>query len=130
MVRINVFVLVAMQPGYFEYYKASDEVVSIENQKVLNSLARAVQKVHREIEQINEEIAQRYASAPKPVIAEVPLTALQQWFDVYGRPKNPDGGNPELITTFKQSSKTYGGTGHHRSFKSVSSVMTKGRITR
>ena len=117
-----------MQPGYFEYYKASDEVKDIENQKILNGLARAVQKVHRELEQINEEIEQRQASQTKPKIADLSLSALNQWFDVYGRPQNSM--KPEMMTSFQPSPKIYGGTSHHRSFKSVSANMTKGLLTR
>ena len=53
--------------------------------------------------------------------------SLSQWFSVYGTPKpSPNG----FLTSFEPSSKIYGGTNHHRAFKSQSRQLKKGRLTR
>jgi hypothetical protein len=95
---------------------------------VLNGLARNISKVNAELDQINAEIEQA-TSKSKGGDSEMSLRNMQQWFDVYGRPSHAENHNG-LLTTFHQSPKIYGGTAHHRSFKSVSSVMRKGRMTR
>jgi hypothetical protein len=55
--NLQAAIAVAKQPGYFEYYVAPDDLKNIEDNKVLNSLARGIQKLHMELEQINTEIA-------------------------------------------------------------------------
>jgi hypothetical protein len=113
--------------GYFEYYKPSDEVKDTEDGKILNQFARNIAKVHAELDQINSEIDK--CKRPAAVVSEVPLSTLGQWFDVYGRPKANDAVE-DMLTTFTPSPKIYGGTAHHRSFKTQATMMRKGRLTR
>lgn len=113
--------------GYFDYYKASDEVKDVEDGKVLNQYARSIAKVHAELEQINSEIEK--SKRPPATIPEISLTTLGQWFDIYGRPKANDAVD-DMLTTFTPSPKIYGGTAHHRSFKTQATTMRKGRLTR
>jgi hypothetical protein len=113
--------------GYFDYYRPTDEVKDIEEGKVLNQYARKIAKVHAELEQINSEIDK--AKRPPQTVTEIPLSSLGQWFDVYGRPK-PNPAVEDMLTTFSPSPKIYGGTAHHRSFKTQASIMRSGRITR
>lgn len=114
-------------PGFFEYYQPPEEIRATEEGKVLNQLARNIHKVHCELEQIDSEIHKARTAPPAP--ADIPLSSLSQWFDVYGRPKHGDDGQ-DLLTTFSPSPKIYGGTAHHRSFKTQASIMRKGRLTR
>ena len=114
--------------GYFEYYKPSDDVKSTEDAKVLNQMAKNISKVHYEIEQINADIEKATTTSPAPSV-DFPLTSISQWFDIYGRPKLNDD-NKDLLTSFAPSTKIYGGTAHHRSFKTQSAVMRTGRLTR
>lgn len=125
-------IAVSKQPGYFEYYTPPEEVKNAEEGKLLNKLARQVSKVHGEIEAINSEIAQA-SSKPPPKANDIPLSDLSQWFEIYGRPKPLDGNaatKDTLLTAFVPSPKIYGGTSHHRSFKTQSTIMRTGTLTR
>ena len=119
-------IAVSQQPGKFEYHKSSAEVKELEETKVLNKLARAVEKVGRELEQIDTEI---HSATPKKTTPEEPsLGSLSSWFDMYGRPEGINA--KDMISTFEPAGKIFGGTAHHRSFKSQTSALKKGRITR
>jgi hypothetical protein len=128
--NLQAAIAVSKQPGYFEYYTPPKEIKDIEDSKLLNSLVRSLGKVHREIEQINSDIAtHKTQKNPEANFQELGLKTLGQWFEVYGTPKNVELLD-ELKTTFQASPKIYGGTNHHRAFKSQSSNMRKGRLTR
>lgn len=116
------------QPGFFEYYKPADEVKSVEEGKVLNQIAKSIAKTHAEIEQIDADIEKSSAPSSVPIV-DFPLNSMSQWFDLYGRPKVSDE-QKDLLTAFVPSPKIYGGTSHHRSFKTQSSIMRSGRLTR
>jgi hypothetical protein len=134
--NLSAAIAVSKQPGYFDYYQPSSEIQDIEKNKILNSLVKNLNRVHRELEQINQEIQNQQqhqhqlssssALAPK---YEPNLTSLSQWFETYGRPENT-GCLEERKTSFQQSPKIYGGTNHHRAFKSQASTMKKGRVTK
>jgi len=126
--NLQAAIAVAKQPGYFEYYETPEELKVIEGNKTLNSLARAIQKMHQELEQLNSEISVMEAKIQQPKMSDMPLTSLSQWFDTYGRAK--DSGNKEQITQFTSNARVYGGTSHHRAFKSQGATMKAGRITR
>jgi hypothetical protein len=129
MKNIQAAIAVSKNPGYFEYHETPDDLHRVEEKKILNSLARSVQKVHKELEQINEDIAQTTV-ASKPKVPEPPnVTSLSQWFDIYGKPTIPEDKKDQL-TSFHKNERTYGGTQHYKAFKSVSTVMVKGRVTR
>ena len=128
--NLQAAIAVAKQPGYFEYYIPPSEVKQIEDQKVLNSLARAIQKLGKELEQLGSEIhSLEVRHHVPPQREDFAPNSLSQWFDLNGgQPR--DGGNKEQITQFMPSARVYGGSAHHRAFKSQSSVLKKGRITR
>lgn len=130
--NLKAAIAVSNQPGYFEYYVPSKEVKDVEESKVLNSIVKSLEKVHRELNQINEDISHHHVprdGAMGQAPQELGLTSLSHWFDTYGRPKN-EILLDELKTTFQPSPKIYGGTNHHRSFKSQSSPMKVGRVTK
>lgn len=129
MKNLHAAIAVSKKPGYFEYYVAPDDIKRTEEKKILNSLARSVQKTHLELEQINEEIAAAESHFHKGPPEPPSIGSLSQWFDTYGRPTLTEE-KKERMTSFATNSKIYGGTAHYKSFKSVSTVMTKGRITR
>lgn len=126
--NLQAAIAVSKQPGYFEYYETPDNIKQVEQNKVLNSLARAIQKLHAELTQINEEIHTIEMKRSENKSMEMPMNSLKQWFDTYGRPK--EVGNKEQITQFVPLPRVYGGTGHHRAFKSQAATMKVGRITR
>jgi hypothetical protein len=134
--NLHAAIAVSKKPGYFEYYVANDDIKRTEEKKMLNALARSVQKTHKELEQINEEIAlaeshQHAQKLQQQQLAESSrgINSMSQWFDTYGRPTLTEE-KKERMTSFSTNSKIYGGTQHYKSFKTVSTVMTKGRITR
>lgn len=132
--NLKAAIAVANQPGYFEYYVPSQEIKDVEESKVLNSLVKSLEKVHRELNQINDDISHHHVPrdglmGQAPQTPEAGLTSLSHWFDTYGRPKN-ETLLDEMKTTFQSSPKIYGGTNHHRSFKSQSSPMKVGRVTK
>ena len=83
------------------------------------------------MEQINEEIAQLEIQLKPKIPEPPPVSSLSQWFDIYGRPTLTEE-KKDLMTKFEKNSKIYGGTKHkdYPSFKTTSTVMVPGRITR
>ena len=81
-------IAVSQQSGYHEFYEAPREVKELEDQRVLNKLARGVQKIHKELEALNSEIDSLEANKRKvQPPSDVPVSSLSQWFEVYGKPK-------------------------------------------
>ena len=141
-------------PGYFEYYSTPEDLKKVEEKKVLNNLARNIQKLHKELEDINEEIAQSEIhlspnkqqkqsnkdtnnlttttialNSSSNLTLGSQVKSISEWYDVYGRP-NITEEKKELMTSFNNNPKIYGGTNHFKSFKTTSTLMRKGRITR
>jgi hypothetical protein len=42
--------------GYFEYYKPTEDVASVETGKVMNQYAKKIAKLHKELDEINVEL--------------------------------------------------------------------------
>lgn len=128
-------------PGNFPYYAPTEEIRNIESNKSLNVLARRVAKVHNELVAIDNEICLATAAAQKrPSLEEQSPGTLAQWKQKYAnefdsvlykkydvKAANTQGA---MVSTFKPSSKIYGGTAHHKSFKTTSTQLIKGRCTR
>ena len=77
--------------------------------------------IDQEIQQRREKGQVNQGSSFQPSVG-----SLDQWFQSYGRPKpSPDG----IMTTFQKDKKIYGGTAHHRAFKTQAMTMKKGRGT-
>lgn len=127
--NLSAAIAVSKQPGYFEYYETPSELKELEDSRILNSIVKSLGKVHRELDQINSEISHRHEKAPEPPKLETSMTSMSQWFDTYGRPENTQC-LEERRTTFQPSPKIYGGTNHHRAFKTQASNMKKGRVTK
>ena len=122
------------KPGFFEYYSPSDDVKNIESTGMLKTLTKQISKVHAEIEAINEEIDNARAAkrAADLGISQVPMdsmSSLSAWFETYGKPKTFDSDQMrDKKTKFEPAKKIYGGTSHHKSFKSKAMTMRKGRL--
>lgn len=123
--NLQAAIAIARQPGYFEYYQRPPEIVRIEEGRVLNRLAVEISKINREIDQISEEIEIETRQLRKNRVREIDLTRVNQWFEVYGKPIHTED---DRRTAFSPSKKVYGGTDHHKSFKSVAVTMTPGRL--
>ena len=141
----------AKQPGYFQYYEKPDKVKQAESQKELNSMARKIAKVHNELEQLNNEITSATAAAKGRTPPddqqlstinewfaknggrgnnEAGVSSLSSWFDTYGKPQMAGEFQKDMLSKFEENKKIYGGTAHHRSFKSKAVTLKLGSLTR
>eukprot|EP01038_Epipyxis_sp_PR26KG_P008080 gene8080-10947_t len=128
--NLHAAIAVSRKPGYFEFYQPPDDIKQTEDKKVLNNYARLIQRVHKELEQIDEEIQAATAQLHSSSQRELPrVSSLSEWFDMYGRPKLTEE-KVEMMTKFDHNTKIYGGTHHYSSFKTSSTIMRKGRLTR
>jgi len=137
--NLSAAIAVSKKPGFFEYYQAPDDVKEFERDKALNKLVRQLGKLHSEIVSISEEIDLAMQDRKKNIEAsrtKAPdasggsMSSLSQWMETFGAPSTTVDVAKDQYTTFKPASKIYGGTAHHRSFKSSASSMTHGRMTR
>lgn len=117
---------VSQKPGYFEYHSTAQDVKEVEDGRVLNKLARRIQKLQRELEALNAEIDG--ATVKKAAPMEMQVGSIADWFQTYGRPTGAEV--PDQMSTFTASKKIYGGTAHHRSFKTQGTSMKTGLVTR
>jgi len=133
--NLQAAIAVSKKAGYFEYYSPPDDVKQAEEQKLLNSLAAKVAKTHKELEAINAEIDQAKSREKKQQVI-IPINSLEQWKSTYNEITPYDVGKtmpkprPELLSSKVPSKKIYGGTRHHRSFKSQAITLVKGTLTR
>eukprot|EP01041_Mallomonas_annulata_P009578 gene9578-19904_t len=123
--NLHAAIAVSKQPGYFEYHSPSTDIV--DKSKTLHSYSKSIKKIGNEIEQIEKEMSQN-KSHNDLTLPDIQLNSLSQWFSAYGRPHHEDIDG--MVTSFQTIPKVYGGTAHHRPFKSQASSMKKGRITR
>lgn len=129
MKNLQAAIAVSKQPGYFEYYHSSDDVKHVEEKKVLSYLAREIAKYNAELEQLNSEIEQAEHQNKLQHKEPPAVNDLRQWFELYGRPTMTEE-KRERLTGFTKSSRMYGGNKHFNSFKSASTIMIKGKVTR
>ena len=130
--NLKAAIAVSKKPGNFEYYQPSPDVVNIETNKSLNGLAKRIAGVHKELEAMTEEINVAEAAkkaANKAGSMEDSAMGLDGWFETFGRPQ-PAPGQDSLLSSFTPASKIYGGTNHHKSFKSSALTMKRGTLTR
>ena len=126
--NLQAAIAVSQKPGYFTYYQPTDEVRELEQSKFINGLARKISKVDAELEALTAEI-DAAKNRKKERLPEINLTNLHSWFETYGKVDKKDE-KGTLLTSFVASPKIFGGTGHHKSFKSVATIMRKGTLTR
>eukprot|EP00903_Cladosiphon_okamuranus_P016282 g15015.t1 len=131
--NLEYAIAIATRPGQIEYYQPSEEAKRIVENGELAALAHKIVRLQKEIDQVEQDLQTRAvvssaaAAQPHPP-AEGGFSSLAEWFAAYGEPGPPAATG--LTTTFEDSPKIYGGTRHHRAFKTQATVMRKGRITR
>mmetsp|Transcript_14265 Transcript_14265/g.18529 ORF Transcript_14265/g.18529 Transcript_14265/m.18529 type:complete len:174 (+) Transcript_14265:22-543(+) len=125
---------VASRPGFHNYYKPPEQYqMNIRNDD-LKKFTKKVDRLQGDIDSLDAEINQ-IDLATKKVVAIVPETAqvssLKQWLARYGT-QQPEQNTPppHYMSTFQPTPKIYGGTNHHKAFKSQATTMTKGILTR
>lgn len=124
--NLEAAIAVSKQPGYFEYHTPANDIA--DKAKSLPVLTKKLNRIANEIEQIDAELSRDKSGVVRTTLPDTSMSSLQQWFDNFGRPKHEDIDG--LVTTFHTNAKVYGGTSHHRAFKSQASSMKKGRVTR
>lgn len=131
--NLQAAIAVSKKPGHFDYYQPSADVQNIESNKSLNSLAKRISGVHKELEAMTEEInaaeAAKRSGQNKMSTIEDSTMGLDGWFETFGRPE-PVPGQDSLLSKFAPASKIYGGTSHHKSFKTSAMTMKRGTLTR
>ena len=120
------------RPGVFPYYEAPADVAAEVAKGELQTTLRKMMRIQGELEEVDAEynaaMAKKKATlmsqnAPQP-------KSLKEWFSHYGRPQMPEGPSPGWKSATGKSKKIYGGTGHHRAFRTQVVIMKPGRLTR
>jgi hypothetical protein len=121
--NLEVGISISKRPGYFHYYEPETRIKEAESNHTLEKILGAIKKIEGEIETIDNELsAQASSRTPSPAY----VATLNEWFAVFGHPGTE---HCDKLTSFVASPKIYGGTNHHRAFKSQSLVMKKGTVT-
>ena len=126
MKNLAAGIVASKRPGYFKYHQDNDRVKQIESQGSLSSLAAEISRLGDDLTKIDaeiDEIQQRLKKKSEPP----KMDSLAQWVAHYGKVEDP---NPDRVTTFKKSTKIYGGTKHYPSFKSSATTMKPGLCTK
>lgn len=131
--NLEYAIAIAMRPGTIQYYHSTSD--AIERGK-LKALADNIQRVQRELDQVNSEIDKLRAGpsawlSPAPTtdtVPSMPVASIGQWLSRYGEPRETPKG---FLTSFEDDRKIYGGRDStYRGFKSQGKIMKAGRITR
>ncbi len=132
--NLKAAIAVSKKPGVFEYYQPTEDVKNIESNKKLNGLAKRIGTVNNELAAMTEEIAAAEAAKAAATKNGMGSTSesmgLDGWFEIYGRPAAPEDAQASLLSSFEPARKIYGGTTHHKSFKSSATIMKRGTLTR
>ena len=142
--NLIVAIAVSKKAGFFEYYQAPDQVKEFERDKILSKLTRSIGKLNSEIDSITGEISLAMQEKKASIVATNAKLmdtsrggprSISQWMEAHASKDDKEGAGKmdsdkadTNFTSFKPASKIYGGTAHHRSFKSSASTMTLGRM--
>ena len=124
--NLQAGIVASRQPGYFKYHEDNKRVAHVEQSNTLPKLNADIQRIGEDLARIDQEIAEikermrTSSEAPK-------LDSLSQWVSMYGKVEDA---NPDRTTSFKKSSKVYGGTKHYPAFKSMATTMKPGLCTK
>ena len=122
--NLKAAVAVSKQPGFFEYHKHSAEVQRAYDRKTCNQMVKKIARTQQDLDAIEEDICAREAARLKSLELRDPtLTSFDQWFQQFGRPQNMP---QRFYSTFDDNKKIYGGTHHHRAFRSNARTMKLG----
>ncbi|DBA00728.1 TPA: hypothetical protein N0F65_001199 [Lagenidium giganteum] len=148
--NLEAAITASKQPGYFAYYEQPEQAKAIIRSGEVQRLQEQLVQLQKQIDQLTENIdaanaehqhaialmlapptgstvgsPDKQSKAAPPVAAN--MQNLKQWLVTYGSPKQA---STELYTSFTPNRKVYGGTSHYSAFKTQSSTMKKGRLTK
>mmetsp|Transcript_398 Transcript_398/g.888 ORF Transcript_398/g.888 Transcript_398/m.888 type:complete len:176 (+) Transcript_398:116-643(+) len=120
---------VARRPGFHDYYQPPEQIKTLERNGELKKYTKKLDRVQAQIDTLDAEInaASKPSAAASQAEPPAQMSSLSQWFARYGEP-GPAPAN--YMSTFARDSKIYGGTNHHKAFKSQSTKMKTGTMTR
>ncbi|KAF0701098.1 Aste57867_8395 [Aphanomyces stellatus] len=126
--NLEAAISASKKPGYFMYYEQPDVAKAIVKNGELKKIHAAVMLLQQKIEQVDVEIENQKKTLASGVGGgESEIQNLKQWLATYGAPKPVSSG---MLTSFNSNAKVYGGTEHYSAFKSQSTTMKKGRLTK
>ncbi|GMF43281.1 unnamed protein product [Phytophthora fragariaefolia] len=83
--------------------------------------------LQKQIDQLTEKI-EKSSEGQDVGHTGATITSLKHWLSTYGAPKQQS--TSDLFTVFTPDTKIYGGTAHYSAFRTQSSTMKKGRLTK
>lgn len=130
--NLDAAITASKRPGYFAYYEQPDETKNSIRSGEVQRLQEQVNQLQKQIDQLSDKIdhatSAANASSSSAAAAESPnVQSLKQWLNTYGSPSQTTS---DRYTSFTPDRKVYGGTAHYSAFKSQSSTMKKGRLTK
>ena len=120
------------RPGVFAYYSPPQEVGDAVAKGELQTTLKKMMRIQGELEEVDSEYSAAMAKKQATLSSSKPPEpkSLKDWFSHYGRPQAPEGPSPGWKSATGKSKKVYGGTSHHRAFRTQVVLMKPGRLTR
>lgn len=132
MKNLEAAIVQSRQPGAFKFHAKSRMVDEMEKSGVLGKLARDINRLEDLIVNVTGELkkmddARQTALEAKTLPA---VSGFKDWFARYGHPSEASLQVPGMRSEMIPHPKVYGGTSHHKAFRSVAVNVKKGRLTR
>ncbi|KAG7384371.1 hypothetical protein PHYBOEH_009558 [Phytophthora boehmeriae] len=124
--NLEVAITASKRPGYFAYYEQPENAKHVIRSGEVQRLQEQIVHLQKQIDQLTEKI-EKSAESHGVEQTGTTITSLKHWLATYGAPKQSTS---DLYTVFTPDRKVYGGTAHYSAFKSQSSTMKKGRLTK
>ncbi|ETW06710.1 hypothetical protein H310_02888 [Aphanomyces invadans] len=127
--NLEAAITASKKPGYFMYFEQPDVVKAVVKNGELRKLQTAIVQIQQKIDLVDAEITNNARANATTTASgrESEIQSLKQWLSTYGTPKPVSSG---ILTCFSANPKVYGGTEHYSAFKTQSTTMKKGRITK
>jgi hypothetical protein len=133
--NLTAAIVQSKQPGYFEYHRRSRRVRDMEKRQELKKLTARIARIGDRLAAVNAELdaaeQERLQLSPSSAVVDVPsVSGLKEWFGRYGEPSKEMRERKDLASTLVPNTKVYGGTSHHRAFRSVAITLKRGTLVR
>jgi hypothetical protein len=129
MKNLEAAIASSRRPGYFSYWQPNENVKHIESKKELSRLTIQVNSMQKEIDLAAAEVARVEGDIRLELaLKDNPTRNLDTWFATYGRPtRQPSMG---MASEYRPNPKVYGGTKHHKSYRSLAVTLKPGNLTK
>jgi hypothetical protein len=123
--NVRAAIVVARQPGYFQYYKQPPEVEAAEKSGAIAALVAEIRRLQGDIDAVTAEAAGAERDIRALHGGGQQVSSLRQWLAVHGRPVSSFGAG--FTSQYVPSKHVYGGTKHYPGFKSHAVTLVLGR---